>query len=89
MSSKNTWRVHVPKRVAKSIASFPIVEQERIKSMLRDFEVDPWSGDITKIRGEKNQWRKRIGNYRIFYYIHQQIKLVEVTEIERRTSATY
>jgi hypothetical protein len=28
--------------------------------------LDPFGGDILKLEGESNRWRRRIGNYRIF-----------------------
>ena len=57
--------------------------------VLREFEVNPFSGDITKIKGENNKWRHRVGNYRVFYSVCPLSKLVEVKEIRRRTSSTY
>ncbi|MDP3012733.1 MAG: hypothetical protein Q8M92_00735, partial [Candidatus Subteraquimicrobiales bacterium] len=56
---------------------------------LREFEFDPWSGDIVKIKGEDNKWRCRVGNYRIFYSVYINPRTVDITEIERRTSSTY
>lgn len=66
MNLKNTWRVHVPKRVAKTIQKFPVNDRARTLEILRGFEFDPWIGDIQKIKGEENEWRRRVGNYRIF-----------------------
>lgn len=89
MNSKNTWSVRIPKRVGKILSKFPKQDQERIFEILRDFEIDPWVGDIVKIKGEENKWRHRIGNYRIFYSVYIDSKLIDITEIERRTSTTY
>jgi len=89
MNSKNTWRVLVPKRVAKTITKLPLRDSGHIQSILREFENDPWVGDIAKIRGEDNKWRRRIGNYRIFYSVYSSRRIVEIKEIERRTSSTY
>ena len=52
MNSKNTWSVRIPKRVGKILSKFPKQDQERIFEILRDFEIDPWLGDIVKIKGE-------------------------------------
>ena len=89
MNLKNIWRVHVPKRVAKETSRFPLEDQRRIEKILRDFEFDPWGGDIVKIKGEYNEWRRRIGNYRVFYSINRGTKIVEIKDIERRTTKTY
>ena len=89
MNSKITWRVLIPKRVAKNIEKFPKHDLKRIKEILRDFEFNPWLGNIAKIKDENNKWRRRVGNYRIFYSVYPDAKTVEIKEIERRTSSTY
>ena len=89
MNSNHTWNVHVPKSVGKTLEKFPKQEKERILEILRSFEVNPWEGDIIKIKGEANAWRRRIGNYRIFYSILRENNLIEIKEVERRTTRTY
>jgi len=89
MNSTNTWRVLVPKRVANRLVRLPKRDRERIQEILRDFESDPWLGDIAKIKGENTMWRRRVGNYRIFYSTYSDKKIVAVKEVERRTSKTY
>lgn len=56
---------------------------------MRDFVFNPFTGDIAKIEEKENGWRRRVGNYRIFYNIKTEKKVVEITEVERRTSKTY
>ena len=89
MNLNNIWRVHFPRRVAKDIKKFPKGDHARIVEMLRDFENGPWAGDVVKIKGEENKWRRRVGSYRIFYFVHQESSLIEILEIERRGSNTY
>jgi len=50
---------------------------------------DPYTGDIQKIGGEENTWRRRIGSYRISYEIYPDLRLVIVFKVKRRTSTTY
>ena len=84
-----SWDVRVPKRVSKYIDHFPQKDWERIVKTLREFEVDPWQGDVIKVKGEENLWRRRTGNYRIFYSVISPDNVVEIKEIKRRTSVTY
>ncbi|MBI2024454.1 type II toxin-antitoxin system RelE/ParE family toxin [Candidatus Giovannonibacteria bacterium] len=51
--------------------------------------MDPFFGDIQKMKGEKNTWRRRIGSYRLFYKIYSDKKIILVFRLERRTSKTY
>lgn len=83
------WEVRIPKSVKKRIRRFPQEDRERILEALRDFVIDPWQGDIAKVGGRENLWRRRIGNYRISYSVVTGIRVVEIKEVKRRTSSTY
>lgn len=89
MNSIPIWTVRVPARVAKALLKFPRQDEAHIRAALREFEADPWRGDIVKLEGEPNGWRRRVGSYRIFYSISHEKRLVEVTHIKRRTSDIY
>ncbi|MBM3260922.1 hypothetical protein FJY93_00720 [Candidatus Kaiserbacteria bacterium] len=51
--------------------------------------INPFLGDIQKMKGKDNVWRRRIGAYRIFFEIYPLVRIVHVYHIERRTSSTY
>lgn len=51
--------------------------------------VDPFSGDIVKLEGGGNRWRRRLGNYRVFFNADAVKQTVDVVAITRRTSTTY
>lgn len=85
----NYWVVRIPRHVVKSLKNFPKKDKKRIIEILEEFAVNPWQGDIVKIQGEENLWRRRVGNYRVFYSPHTEVHFVEIKEIERRTSKTY
>jgi len=50
---------------------------------------DPFSGDVLKLEGEGNRWRRRVGSYRIFFSVDGAARTVPVSAIVRRTSKTY
>ncbi|MBI5147777.1 MAG: type II toxin-antitoxin system RelE/ParE family toxin [Parcubacteria group bacterium] len=77
------------KRAKKHLSRFPQKDQIYIVAGLKEFVASPYSGDIEKILGEENVWRRRIGAYRIFYEIISQEKVIHVFRIERRASKTY
>ena len=83
------WTVHIRKKALKLLGKIPRNDQERIKSALREMTDNPYVGDIEKIEGEENTWRRRSGNYRILFDIDVNNKFVEVRMIKRRTSSTY
>jgi len=83
------WELHLRKRVKKHLLRFPKKDQTYIINGLKELAINPYSGDIEKILGEENVWRRRIGAYRVFYEIISQEKVIRVFRIERRTSKTY
>lgn len=81
------WVLHARKRVKKDIQRLPKKDQLRVDDILRELELNPYSGDIINL--DNNVWRRRIGAYRIFYEILSQEKVIYIFRIERRTSKTY
>jgi mRNA-degrading endonuclease RelE of RelBE toxin-antitoxin system len=51
-------------------------------------EEDPFQGDIRKLQGLPG-FRRRIGDWRMFFEIIPERRHVVVAAIERRTSTTY
>jgi len=50
---------------------------------------DPLSGKIKRLIGERSAFRRRVGNYRIFFDVDLESFIVDIVEIVRRTSTTY
>lgn len=83
------WELRVAKSAKKNILRFPKKDKERIIQSFRDFIINPYSGDIEKVEGKENVWRRRVGNYRVVYEINIKDKLIYIEDINRRTSTTY
>ena len=60
-----------------------------VTQAINELKVNPFAGDIEKMEGESNVWRRRVGSYRIFYELDITEKVVLVFRIKRRTSTTY
>jgi mRNA interferase RelE/StbE len=84
-----SWNLRVAKRAQKGLNRIPAKDQNRILAALREMAENPFSGDIAPLKGQLTGWRRRVGNYRIFFDVYPQISLIEVTEIVRRSSTTY
>lgn len=89
MNSNKNWGLRIENAVYKELARFPKKDTERIMKTIKLLPLDPYIGDIQKIKGEENIWRRRVGNYRIFYEVKMLEKIVQVFWVERRTSSTY
>lgn len=89
MSSNLSWEVAVRDKVLKEIENFPEKDRMRIFQVIEALPLNPFSGDIEKMKGEENVWRRRIGAYRIFYELLPAERVIYVFHAERRTSKTY
>lgn len=83
-----SWNVTIASTAQKELKRIPWKDAERIIQGVGLMWEDPFWGDIQKLAG-KDIWRRRVGSYRIFYKIFQDLKMVYIFEITRRTSKTY
>jgi mRNA interferase RelE/StbE len=57
---------------------------QRVISKLQSLTREPRPARCKKLRGYKDQWRVRIGDWRIVYIVDDKAKLVSVTRIAHR-----
>lgn len=81
------WTLLVTKPARKDLEKLPSRDQLRILDALDGMEADPFSGDIKRL--QPLGWRRRVGNYRVFYDLALDERRIVVTAISRRTSTTY
>jgi len=89
MNSSKNWELKIDEVVYKELEKFPRKYAKKIIYTIESLPLDPYSGDIQKIKDEENTWRRRIGTYRIFYEINKTKRIINVFWVERRTSSTY
>lgn len=89
MNSNISWALQVKPKVYKTLNKFPRHDGERILEVIEKLASDPYAGDMEKMEGQENSWRRRVGAYRIFYEVRIADKLIHVFRVERRTSKTY
>jgi mRNA-degrading endonuclease RelE of RelBE toxin-antitoxin system len=81
------WTVVLAGPAQKSLKRIPSGDQTRILATLDEMQRDPFQGDIRKLQGLSG-FRRRVGNWRVFFEVVIERKHVVVTAIERRTSTT-
>jgi mRNA interferase RelE/StbE len=89
VNSNADWVLQIDPKVAKTLKKIPQNNARRIVSVIQQLPINPYAGDIQKMKGEKNVWRRRVGEYRIFYEVLTSESVLNVFHIERRTSTTY
>jgi mRNA-degrading endonuclease RelE of RelBE toxin-antitoxin system len=89
MNSSKNWHLEIRAKVLRTVARFPKKDRDRIIQVLEMLPNDPFTGDVEKMVGEINVWRRRVGAYRIFYELRATERIVYVYTVKRRTSKTY
>jgi mRNA-degrading endonuclease RelE of RelBE toxin-antitoxin system len=84
-----TWTVVVAKPALKAVVKFPAKDQIKIETAVQAMALDPFTGDVLKLEGGGHRWRRRVGNYRIFFAVNANTRNVEISAIVRRSSTTY
>jgi len=89
MNSSRNWDLQISPSVSNVLASILRRDAQRILGIIRLLPLDPYFGDIKKMKGEEDVWRRRVGSYRIFYRLKATQRVILVFHLERRTSKTY
>src|SRR5262245_56371649 len=89
MSSGTPWQVRVPRSALKDVLRAPRPERDRLYRTLEAMETDPFAGDIVRLEGTVNSFRRRVGDWRIFFDAYPDQQFIAVTAIVRRTTTTY
>ena len=83
------WQLRIAKQAARKLKKVPRKDQERIAGVIAEMRASPFRGDIVRLKNASAAWRRRVGNCRIFFDVNVEDLLVDVTDIQRRTTTTY
>ena len=83
------WDLHVARPAERELDRVPLRDRERIIAALDEMRKNPFRGDIARLKNQPTAWRRRLGDWRIFFDIYPDRQLIEVVAIRRRTSTTY
>lgn len=78
------YSVVLTRSAEKSLARLPNTVTKSIVAALVSLQNNPRPAGCKKLKGYKNLWRIRLGEYRIIYAIEGVILLVDVREIGHR-----
>ena len=81
------YSIQFKKSAAKELYALPKKEVTRIAKVIKNLSYEPRPQGCKKLKGYKNFWRVRSGNYRIIYSIEDEILIVEILEVVNRKDA--
>ena len=80
----DSYAVEVKPSARKELESLPNRVLGRVIRKLESLQHDPRPAGCKKLKGYKDQWRVRIGDWRVVYIVDDTTKLVSVTRIAHR-----
>ena len=81
------YRIIVSGKIRKQMLSLPKNVALRIDSAIINLEVNPFPSGVKKLIGYENQYRIRVGNYRILYEVQGNKLLIIVMKVAHRKDA--
>lgn len=79
-----TYQVVLLKAAERDLNRLDRALSLNIAKHLKALEADPRPADVTKLRGIENEWRIRVGDYRIIYEINDDKRVVTILRIKHR-----
>ena len=83
------WGLVIVRSAEKQLRKVQAKDRKRIITALVEMRGNPFGGDIAYLKGQGTTFRRQVGNWRILFDIHAERRLVVVTAVKPRTSATY
>ena len=80
----NQCRVEIARRALKALAALPRQEQQRVRAAIDLLADNPRPPGCTKLTGDDDAYRVRVGVYRIVYEVLDDRLLIHVVRVVHR-----
>ena len=81
------YTVHLKRSAEKELEDLPGHVHDRIVKRLLALEQNPRPRGVRKLRGKAEEYRLRVGDYRVLYIVDDAAQVVEVVAIRHRREA--
>ncbi|HMP82784.1 MAG TPA: type II toxin-antitoxin system RelE/ParE family toxin [Verrucomicrobiota bacterium] len=78
------YRVLLERAAEKDLARLSSEVHDRVIAAIRALATNPRPSGCRKPAGSKNDWRIRVGDYRVVYEIADEIRIVRVNRVRHR-----
>jgi mRNA interferase RelE/StbE len=78
------WEVRLDREVEKALRRMMPELRQRLLKEIEQLQGNPFPPGREKVRGRGNEWRLRVGDYRIIYRVDERRRLIEVSEVGHR-----
>lgn len=84
-SASKEYSINYSKKVGKEISDLPKSAYKKIIAAILNLRKDPFPINCKKLKGQKDYYRVRVGDYRIIYIIENQILTITIIKIGHRS----
>ena len=78
------YRILLSRKAEKFVRSLSKEYQRRIRDIIKSFQESAFPYPYTKIKGEVNTYRIRVGEYRIVYEVDKIGNIIRILKIDKR-----
>ena len=83
------WRRELARRAIRDLDGLPDRDRVAVEAAIGRLVAAPSAVDLVKLGGSRNEWRMRVGNWRVFVELDNAAGQIRVLRVRRRTSTTY
>ena len=81
------WRIVVTSRAERDLKGLSARDQGRIRASIDSLTKFPTRGDLSKLQGRDNEWRLRVGGWRVRFELDRADRIIVVLRILPRGRA--
>lgn len=81
------YEIYLERTAQQDLKRLSAEHFQRVISSIKALAENPRPGNCRKLSGSENDWRIRVGDYRIVYEINDKQKIVNVMRIRHRREA--
>lgn len=78
------YTINIKKTAVKQINALPKKIKKRVLAKINDLENNPRPSGCMKLKGRKNLYRIRIGDYRIIYSVNDYELIIYIFQVGHR-----
>ena len=78
------YKIEIVRKAEKDFKKLPKELQSRIQEAIFNLAVNPRPHNVRKIEGGTNEYRIRIGDYRVVYTIKNKDKIITIYRVRHR-----
>ena len=87
MGESPPWRIAITPRAQRQLQRIAADQRLRLAAALDKLSRAPFEGDVRKLQGAANEWRLRVGDWRIRFELDSQARVVFILQVLPRGRA--